>query len=56
MCLLYTDLMNSHIKFLKRQTNEVDYSLTRASLLKASFHIYFKISTYIKHVIINKIH
>jgi len=55
--LLCTDLMNSHVKFIKRQANEVAHSLAKAALSDTSFRIYSHIPTCIESIIIiNEMH
>jgi hypothetical protein len=43
--MLGTDLMNSDVKFIRRQANEVAHSLTKMALSKASFRIHYNISS-----------
>jgi len=52
--LLCTDLMNSDVKFIRRQANEAAHSLTKAATLKASFRIHYNIPTCIESIIINE--
>jgi ribonuclease HI len=54
--LLCTDLMNSHVKFIRRQANEVAHSLAKAALSEASFRDYYHIPTCIESIIINEMH
>ncbi len=54
--LLCTDLMNSHVKFIRRQANEVAHSLAQAALSEASFRTYSHIPTCIEPIIINEMH
>jgi len=49
--------MNSHVKFIRRQANEVAHSLTQAALSEASFRIYSRIPICIEPIIIiNEMH
>jgi len=50
--LLCTDLMNSHVKFIRRQAIEVAHSLAKAALSEASFRVYSHIPTCIESIII----
>ena len=54
--LLGTDLMNSVVKFIRRQANRVAHSLAKAALSEASFHIHYNIPSCIELLIINEIH
>jgi len=48
--------MNSHVKFIRRQANEVAHSLAQTALSEASFRIYSRIPTCIEPIIINEMH
>jgi hypothetical protein len=52
--LLNTSLMNSHVKFIRRQANEVAHRLAKAAPLLASFHIHIDIPTCILAIIMNE--
>jgi ribonuclease HI len=52
--LLNTSLMNSHVKFIRRQANEVVHRLAKTAPLLTSFHIHIDIPTYIFTIIMNK--
>jgi hypothetical protein len=54
--ILATDFVNSHVKFIRRQANEVAHSLARVAPLLASFHIFSDIPTCIQTIIINEMH
>jgi hypothetical protein len=54
--ILATDLVNSHVRFIRRQSNEVAHSLARLAPLLANFHIFSDILTCIKTIIINEMH
>jgi len=54
--LLCTDLMNSHVSFIRRQANEVAHSFAKAALSEASFCDYYHIPTCIESIIINEMH
>jgi len=43
--LLTSDLVNSNVKFIRRQTNEVSHSLARLAPCHASFHIFNRIQS-----------
>jgi len=43
--------MNSHVKFIRRQVNEVAHNLA-----KTGFHVYYHIPTCIESIIINEMH
>jgi len=45
---------NSHVEFVRRQTNEVVYSLTKVTLLSYNFQIWVKVRDYIEHILINE--
>jgi hypothetical protein len=42
---VYQTLMNSRVKFIRRQVDEVAHRLAKAAPLIASFHIYINIPT-----------
>jgi len=46
--LFCTDLTNSHVKFIRRQTNEIAQNLAQTAPLEASFRIYSNIPTCMK--------
>jgi len=50
--LLCTDLINSYVSFIRRQTNKVAHSLAKAALLEASFRIHSNIPSCIEFSII----
>ncbi|KAK2369533.1 hypothetical protein QL285_082662 [Trifolium repens] len=52
--LLNTSLIYSHVKFIRRQANEVPHRLAKAAPLLASFHIHINIPTYIFAIIMNE--
>lgn len=54
--LLWTNLMNSNVKFIRRQTNQVAHSLVREASPIANFRIFYNIPTCIESIIINEIH
>jgi len=54
--LLCTDLVNSDVKFIRRQANEVAHSLAREAPSIASFHILYYIPSCIEPIIINEMH
>jgi len=54
--LLCTDLMNSDVKFIRRQANKVAHSLAKSALLEASFRIHYNIPSCIENILINEIH
>jgi ribonuclease HI len=54
--LLCTDLMNSDVKFIRRQANEAAHSLAREAPSEASFHIFYNIPTCIETILINEMH
>jgi hypothetical protein len=45
--MLATNFVNSDVKFIRRQANEVAHKLARVALSLASFHIFSDIPTYI---------
>jgi len=53
--LLMTDLANSNLKFIRRQTNCVAHSLAREELHNASFQFHFNIPRCIHTLINNEI-
>jgi hypothetical protein len=55
-CILTTDFVNFHVKFIRRQVNEVVHSLARITSLLASVHIFNDIPTCIQTIIINEMH
>ncbi|GAU29840.1 hypothetical protein TSUD_223860 [Trifolium subterraneum] len=52
--ILATNLVNSHVKFIRRQANEVAHRLARAATSLASFHIFIDIPTCIYDIIMNE--
>jgi ribonuclease HI len=52
--ILATSFVNSHIKFIRRQANEVAHTLTRVSTSLASFHNFIDIPICIYNIIINE--
>jgi hypothetical protein len=54
--LLSSDLLNSDVKFIIRQTNEVAHSLTRDAPYHGSFRIFIRIASCISTLIINVMH
>lgn len=45
--------MKSHVKFIRRQANEVAHALPRVAPSLASFHYFIDIPTCIQQVLIN---
>jgi len=56
MLFLGTDLMNSDVKFIRRQANGVAHSLAKTALSEASFRIHYNIPSCIEFIIINEMH
>ena len=54
--MLFTDLLNSYVKFVRRQTNKVAHSLAKAALLEASFCIHYNILSGFENILINEMH
>jgi ribonuclease HI len=54
--LLGTDLMNSDVKFIRRQANGVAHSLAKAALSEASFRIHYNIPSCIEPLIVYEMH
>jgi len=54
--MLFTDLLNSYVKFVRRQTNKVAHSLAKAALLEASFCIHYNILSSFENILINEMH
>jgi hypothetical protein len=52
--MLATNFVNSDVKFIRRQANEVAHKLARVALSLASFHIFSDIPTCIYDIIINE--
>ncbi|GAU43413.1 hypothetical protein TSUD_398900, partial [Trifolium subterraneum] len=52
--ILATNLVNSHVKFIRRQANEVAHRLAREATSLASFHIFIDIPTCIYDIIMNE--
>jgi hypothetical protein len=52
--ILATILVNSHVKFIRRQANEVAHRLAREATSLASFHIFINIPTCIYDIILNE--
>jgi ribonuclease HI len=52
--ILTTSLVNSHVKFIRRQANEVAHRLAREATSLASFHIFINIPTCIYDIILNE--
>ncbi|KAK2375736.1 hypothetical protein QL285_076606 [Trifolium repens] len=52
--ILATDFVNSHVKFIWRQVNEVAHFVARVAPLLASFHIFSDIPTCIQIIIVNE--
>jgi ribonuclease HI len=52
--ILATSFVNSHVKFIRRQANEVAHTLARVSTSLASFHNFIDIPTCIYDIIINE--
>jgi hypothetical protein len=52
--ILATSLVNSHVKFIRRQANEVAHRLAREATSLASFHIFINIPTCIYDIILNE--
>ncbi|GAU17471.1 hypothetical protein TSUD_340140 [Trifolium subterraneum] len=52
--ILATNLVNSHVKFIRRQANEVAHRLAREATCLASFHIFIDIPTCIYDIIMNE--
>jgi hypothetical protein len=50
--MLVTNFVNSDVKFIRRQANEVAHKLARVALSLASFHIFSDIPTCIYDIII----
>jgi hypothetical protein len=50
--MLATSLVNSHVKFIRRQANEVVHKLVRVASPLASFHIFSDLPTCIYDIII----
>jgi hypothetical protein len=46
--------INSHVKFIKRQTNDVAYSLAKATIFLSSFHLFIEMSDCIEAFIDNE--
>ncbi|KEH41560.1 hypothetical protein MTR_1g052310 [Medicago truncatula] len=51
--LCSTYLTNSHVEFIRRQTNEVAHALTKGATSSTSFHAFDDIPTYITDLIFN---
>lgn len=54
--MLASNLITSYVRFIRRQTNEVSYSLARATPCQASFCIHIRIPSCISTIIINEMH
>jgi len=52
--MLCTDLMNSDVKFIRRQTNEAADNLAKTATSEASFRKHYNIPTCIESIIINE--
>jgi len=53
--MLTTNLTNSDLKFIRRQTNNVAHNLTKKAPSNPNFHIYSNISSCIVDILINEI-
>jgi len=49
-----TYLTNSHVEFIRRQTNEVAHTLAKAATSSTSFHVFHDIPTCITDLIFNE--
>ncbi|GAU26189.1 hypothetical protein TSUD_354110 [Trifolium subterraneum] len=52
--ILSTSLVNSHVKFIRRQANEAAHRLARVATSLASFHNFIDLPTCITDVILNE--
>jgi len=52
--MLATDLANSDLKFIQRQTNGAAHSLAKEALFNPSFHIYYNIPSCISDFLFNE--